>query len=209
MSSYGSNSHPTSCLESLSRNELRKHLRLVRRSLPEPQQALAAEQIAKKLQSSPWLKKRLDSSPPANINIALYLSNDGEISPDVFCHYLWSLGVKVYLPIINGETLLFGLYNADTQWQQNQFEIDEPVDLNPLPPEQLHMVCLPLVGFDKTGGRLGMGGGFYDKTFAKKAKHTVLVGLAHDCQQVTKLPIEHWDVPLDGIVTESQQIQCN
>ncbi|MCZ2721544.1 5-formyltetrahydrofolate cyclo-ligase [Marinomonas sp. 15G1-11] len=198
----------TSVLDSLSRNDLRKHLRAERKALPASQQQAAAVALSTQLQTSPWLKQHLATHPADQVHVALYLSNDGEISPDVFCQYLWSLGVQVYLPIIDGETLLFGLYTPETQWQQNRFAIDEPLDPNPLTAEQLHLVCLPLVGFDKSGGRLGMGGGFYDKTFAHKAKHTALIGLAHDCQQVNRLPIESWDVPLDGIVTASQRIEC-
>lgn len=204
-----SNQEPIPALDSLSRHDLRKHLRAKRKLLSASQQQDAADTLSTRLQTSPWLKQLLDKYSVDQIHVALYLSNDGEISPDVFCQCLWSLGIQVYLPIIDGETLLFGLYTPETQWQQNRFAIDEPLDPNPLTAEQLHLVCLPLVGFDNTGGRLGMGGGFYDKTFEHKAKNTVLVGLAHDCQQVTHLPIERWDVPLNGIATPSQLIQCD
>jgi 5-formyltetrahydrofolate cyclo-ligase len=73
-------------------------------------------------------------------------------------------------------------------------------------------VLLPLVAFDPQGGRLGMGGGYYDRTFAflngqKGGQKPKLIGLAHHFQQIPKLPIESWDVPLNAIVTDEQVIQ--
>ena len=72
----------------------------------------------------------------------------------------------------------------------------------------LDAVLFPLVGFDETGGRLGMGGGFYDRTFAfsriRPCMAPKLVGLAHDFQRVEQLPIEPWDVPLHGVVTDKR-----
>jgi 5-formyltetrahydrofolate cyclo-ligase len=65
---------------------------------------------------------------------------------------------------------------------------------------------MPLVGFDKAGNRLGMGGGFYDRSFAfKQKRHSCqpkLIGLAHSIQQVDNLSVQGWDIPVDNIVTE-------
>ncbi len=65
---------------------------------------------------------------------------------------------------------------------------------------------MPLVGFDQFKNRIGMGGGFYDRTLSFKKrqqnyKNPKLVGLAFDCQEVAKLNAEPWDVPLDAVVT--------
>jgi 5-formyltetrahydrofolate cyclo-ligase len=66
---------------------------------------------------------------------------------------------------------------------------------------------MPLVGWDRQGGRLGMGGGFYDRALAG-IKGPLLVGLAHAVQEVPQVPIDDWDVPLDFVVTESALHQC-
>ena len=70
-------------------------------------------------------------------------------------------------------------------------------------------MLFPLVGFDENGGRLGMGGGFYDRTFAfsriRPGMAPKLIGLAHDFQKVRELPIEPWDVPLHGVVTDKRR----
>jgi 5-formyltetrahydrofolate cyclo-ligase len=89
----------------------------------------------------------------------------------------------------------------------NRYGILEPKlncsQICPLP--ELDYVLMPLVAFDKFGNRLGMGGGFYDRTLARLYEQhwqqPQLIGLAHACQQVDELPIESWDVPLKTIIT--------
>ncbi len=91
----------------------------------------------------------------------------------------------------------------------NRFGIAEPVYR---PSRQrkvwtLDLVLMPLVGFDESGGRLGMGGGFYDRSLAYRSRRKnghkpTLLGLAHECQKVDKLPLERWDVSLHATVTD-------
>jgi 5-formyltetrahydrofolate cyclo-ligase len=69
----------------------------------------------------------------------------------------------------------------------------------------MDMVCLPLVGFDNRCQRLGMGGGFYDRSLARKKWGKVFtVGLAHECQQVTQIPIAAWDIALNAVLTPTR-----
>ena len=67
---------------------------------------------------------------------------------------------------------------------------------------------MPLVAFDAECNRLGMGGGYYDRTLhfllTRNRWHSpYLIGIAHDCQKVASLPIQSWDIPLQGVITES------
>ena len=76
-----------------------------------------------------------------------------------------------------------------------------------IPTNQLDIICTPLVAFDKQGHRLGMGGGYYDRTLAPWFHYKSgpkPIGLAHSCQEVEQLPVESWDVPLPKIVTPKQ-----
>ncbi len=67
------------------------------------------------------------------------------------------------------------------------------------------MLITPLVAFDEYGQRLGMGGGFYDRTLQNWQHYKMQpVGYAHDCQLVEKLPVEEWDIPLPAVVTPSK-----
>jgi 5-formyltetrahydrofolate cyclo-ligase len=90
----------------------------------------------------------------------------------------------------------------------NRFRIAEPVANSKRQRKvwALDLVLLPLVGFDEQGGRLGMGGGFYDRSLAylqrrKNWHKPTLLGLAHECQKVDRLPLASWDVVLQGTVT--------
>ena len=92
--------------------------------------------------------------------------------------------------------------------RQNRYGIGEPAGLRycAIAPAQLDIVLLPLAGFDKNGGRLGMGGGFYDRCFAFKKRSAqqkpLLIGIAHHCQEVSALPVDNWDIGLDMIITD-------
>ncbi|SBS32492.1 putative 5-formyltetrahydrofolate cyclo-ligase [Marinomonas spartinae] len=190
------------------RQTLRRQLRQARRHLSTTEQSLAAEALVKAYQG---LSSAINISDGKNI--ALYLTNDGEISPHILCEHLWSLGHNIYLPVVKEQSLDFAHYTQqhlddDTLWHENRFGIKEPVDVSPISGFEMDLVFLPLVGFDDQGGRLGMGGGFYDRTFANKSEQAkpLLIGLAHDCQQVASLPMESWDIPLDVIMTPTQLI---
>ncbi|MBN6710978.1 5-formyltetrahydrofolate cyclo-ligase [Haemophilus haemoglobinophilus] len=139
-------------------------------------------------------------------HIALYRSFDGEISTKLLIEKLWQQGKKVYLPVLHPFShgnLLFLAFQKDTPMQQNKFGIFEPkLDVrNVLPLSQLDLIFTPLVAFDKKGNRLGMGGGFYDRTLQDwRKKSFIPIGLAHQCQEVEQLPIESWDIPLADIL---------
>lgn len=117
-------------------------------------------------------------------------------------------GKQVYLPIVHGKSLKFARFTEQTHLQKNRFGIDEPVAVATLQTDRLNLVLAPLVAFDQNGNRLGMGGGYYDRTFAFLAKCArpaalKLVGVAFEFQR-TELPNPRpWDIPLDAVVTET------
>ncbi|MGC8121819.1 5-formyltetrahydrofolate cyclo-ligase [Marinobacter sp. VGCF2001] len=187
----------------LSRRGLRQTLRRKRRSLTFDEQARASENLALNLLKHPDLHRAR--------HIGVYLANDGEIDPALYIQLARQKGIHFYLPILHPiypGKLVFSRYSEGVQLQANRFGIPEP----PFPRSRrkpawaLDAVLFPLVGFDESGGRLGMGGGFYDRTFAfsrlRPAMAPKLIGLAHDFQKVAQLPIEPWDVPLHSVVTD-------
>ncbi len=145
-------------------------------------------------------------------HIALYLANDGEVDLHGLVQRIWGMGKRCYLPVLSPlfhNRLWFAPFTPEMPLTLNRFGIAEP-DLNwhtMRPAWALDLVLTPLVAFDEAGDRLGMGGGFYDRTFAYLNRRGPwrkprLVGVAFDFQKWQKLPCAVWDVPLDGVVSD-------
>jgi 5-formyltetrahydrofolate cyclo-ligase len=186
----------------IQRQVIRQQVRHLRRAMTDEQQAQAAEQLA---------ELALNYAPvPAARHIALFLSVDGELNTRPLIARLWHLKKAVYLPVLHPFSpgnLLFLRYSPDTPLHTNKLRIPEPpLDIRQLITlDQLDLMMVPLVAFDQHGQRLGMGGGFYDRTLQNWRQHGFLpVGLAHDCQQVDSLPVAEWDVPLPAVMTPSK-----
>lgn len=197
----GSMSAQTHCgiSANASRSTIRKHVRALRRTLSGDVQATAAMQAAQHL-----LTELADAR-----SVALYLENDGEISTRPLIEALWQQGVEVYLPGLHPFAeghLLFIRYDKHSEMRDNLYGIPEPVMAchRLCPAYRLDAIITPLVAFDDSGNRLGMGGGFYDRTLAQLPDSTRVIGLAHDCQRLPALPVEAWDVPLPKIITPSK-----
>ncbi len=192
------------------RQTLRTQLRARRRALSPRQQQLAAQQLLQLVKKQPLFLR--------SQHIAFYLPNDGEIDPRPLIREAWRRGKHCYLPILApgpDNRLWFVRYTPHTPMIRNRFGIPEPrapFQYRRLP-QLLDAVFLPLVGFDRHGGRMGMGGGFYDRSFAFKltcpTRKPMLVGLAHQCQQVEQLQLAHWDIPLAAIATDQALIVAN
>lgn len=195
--------------------DFRKQLRNARKSLSAEQQQQHSAQAF--LHFRNLIEKHPDFL--SSKNIALFLSQDGELNTSECIDYLWQQNKhKVFLPVLETKDewhMAFVHYTPDSEMQDNRFEIPEPVApmAQHLPGEQIDLVLMPLVGFDRNGNRLGMGGGYYDRTFAFKLSNpgdtTKLIGWAHSCQQAKQLPFEEWDVPLDGVITEDGLLDFN
>jgi 5-formyltetrahydrofolate cyclo-ligase len=194
-----------------SRRELRRELRRRRRALDPLQQRHAARTLCRRLRQLPEVRRAR--------RVALYLPNDGEIDPRSLISWLKRRSVRVYLPVLKPLThnaLWFVHYHRDTPMVRNRFGIPEPDTRHGahrarrLPAWALDLILLPLVGFDDQGQRMGMGGGFYDRSLAftrRPGPRPRLIGLAHDCQRVERLPAASWDVPLDVIVSDARVIR--
>lgn len=194
-----------------SRRALRDELRSARRALSPSQQRHASRQLFRRLAQHPLFVR--------SKHIAFYLANDGEIDPALLLKHARHLGKICYVPVLRrwpSTHMGFQRLTPGQRWHTNRFGIREPVAQLRLqtPPWRLALVMMPLVGFDPQGNRLGMGGGFYDRTFAYRRLRSTwpgprLLGLAHDCQKVAALPVATWDIPLDAIMTDRDFIALN
>ena len=143
-------------------------------------------------------------------HIACYLGQADEFDCTPIIQAIWQAGKNCYLPIIISlkNTLAFSAYHENDLLKLNKYSIREPIVNNKIiAPEKLDLVIVPLVGFDLHGHRIGMGGGYYDRTFAFKNKTSLvikpyLVGLAYELQKSSEIPHDNWDVSLQSIITE-------
>lgn len=140
--------------------------------------------------------------------LAGYMPMRTEISPLAAMRAHAATGA-VCVPVIQGKglPLRFARWTPDCAMVAGAFGAQVPGHLEWLEPEVL---IVPLVAFDRRGGRLGYGGGFYDRTLAGlRARGPVLaVGFAFAAQEAEALPLEATDQPLDMVVTEAEVIAC-
>jgi len=183
-------------------------------------QQLRKELLKKRKLLSPALQKHKSNAINRHItstdvftnaaHVATYHAVRGEASPGTLSA---TFSKNLYLPVITPDTqqsLLFAPFTDNSMFYLNKFSIPEPIysDKDLISPNTLDLVLVPLLGFDKNGNRLGMGGGFYDRTFTFKKQHKdqspILMGVAYDFQEIEELKPEPWDIPLDYVITESR-----
>jgi 5-formyltetrahydrofolate cyclo-ligase len=185
---------------------LRRQMRRQRANLSPREQARAALSVARRLQRVRLLR-------PGQ-RIALYLPQTGELGTEPTARLLRALGISLALPVLHPflrGRLWFHRWTPRERWQRNRFDIREPRvrSRGLVSARDLDIVLTPLLACDPDGHRLGMGGGYYDRSFAFLLRRSGwrrprLIGLAHDFQLVAQLPVRAWDVPLDGILTPTR-----
>jgi 5-formyltetrahydrofolate cyclo-ligase len=188
---------------SLHRDTLRRELRARRRAIPAAARIAGAEALAQQLLSLPFA--------PLQGFVAGYWAVDGEIAL-----HAWQLRLPrnctYCLPVLHDDGLLrFAPWRAGEGLVSNRHGIPEPdvADVALLPAEAMVFVVAPLVGFDASGHRLGMGGGWYDRSFAFRRGHAApphLIGVGFAAQQVESVFPESWDMPLDAACTEREAL---
>lgn len=181
------------------RRELRRQLRARRRDALPGQRMAAAEAVASHLLSHPRF--------PAAGYVAGYWAMDGELPLHVLQMRLSSAHIWC-LPCIQPDgALQFAPWRPGDPLAANRFGIPEPdlATASLLHAAEMAIVVLPLLGFGRERNRLGMGGGYYDRTLSFRQGRLAppwLVGAGYAFQEIESLPAQPWDVPLDAIATE-------
>lgn len=183
------------------RNAMRRQLRAARRTIPASERIAAAERLATHLFHLPF-------APQAG-HVAGYWAMDGEIAL-----HAWQMrlpaGCTYCLPVLHEDgRLRFAPWRPGAALVTNQHGIPEPdvADDALLEPEAMALVVLPLVGYDARGHRLGMGGGWYDRSFAFRQSGKAppwLVGAAFALQRTDALAPASWDVTMDAVCNERE-----
>ena len=191
----------------MSGDDMRRELRIKRNKLTSLEQQHSANVLARLISDEQLLN---------NVkNIGIYLENDGEIGTSHIINMALKSNVSCSLPVLDftaQNNLCFVLYDKGTPLNKNKFGILEHSlnEKNSIDPAKLDVIFLPVVGFDRSGSRLGMGGGYYDRALEFTKLHKLdkpkLVGLAHSIQEIKSIHRQVWDVPINFIATEKEII---
>ncbi len=179
-------------------DDLRSHLRRLRRNLPPERQSSAAAGLLARIRDRDFFR--------AGRRVAFYVAVAGEISPAPLLRQALDEKKSCFLPVVAGEHELdFVSCGAASSLVENRWGIPEPEEGTHIEPRSLDLVFVPLVGFTRDCARLGNGKAYYDRAFAFRltspGPRPLLVGLAHECQLLESLPVREWDVPLDAVAT--------
>ena len=183
------------------RNILRKEKIQARNSLTPLERANFSKKISKQILLTDMYKEAQ--------NIMLYKAVKGEVDLTDFEIAAKKDGKKLFYPCCISKTEMIALSpkdnlsSAEIIWKKGAYGIKEPVreysiEINP---EELDMVICPCTVFDESGGRMGMGAGYYDR-FLIKCSKACITSVAFEIQKVQRVPMEIWDVKMDMVFTE-------
>lgn len=182
---------------------LRRRIRAARSALSPATARAASFKAVHRLWSLPCLARAR--------RLAIYLPANGELDCTPLAVQAWRRGRQVFLPVIAGSELRFAPFHPRSALRANRFGIPEPVAPRRAwrTAHELDVIVAPLVAFDLRGRRLGMGGGFYDRTLAfltrrSRTRRPHFIALAFELQKIAELHSDAWDVRLDAVVTESE-----
>ncbi|MDM1343961.1 5-formyltetrahydrofolate cyclo-ligase [Acinetobacter pseudolwoffii] len=180
--------------------ELRRYLRKTRRHLSKFEQRQAAQKVLNRLIRSPQFIHAK--------HIGIYLHAFGEIHTHTIIEHCFKLGKQVYLPAIcDMNQQLVWIRISQHQYRNKRFAyhrlgMRESMTTRGTHVSKLDLLIMPLLACDHSGTRIGMGGGFYDRTLASAPGRPFRLGLAHDFQLLSQpLKREKWDQPLDALIT--------
>jgi len=188
------------------RSALRKILRERRAALDAGERIAAAGALVEHLEAIPEFL--------TDPNIAGYWAVDGELPLAAIVGGLRARGQVYHLPVIDAEKrIVFAPWSPGMPIATNRYGIPEPSDTTRahLAPDAMDVVLVPLLGFDRSGHRLGFGGGYYDRSFAflrdlERPAKPLLVGIGYAAQEIEHIDPRDWDVRLDYVATERELI---
>jgi 5-formyltetrahydrofolate cyclo-ligase len=191
-----------------SRDLLRARMAVRRNELDAKQRVAAAAGVLHSLERLPEFM--------TDAKVAGYWAVRGELPLNLAVASLARREQHYFLPVLGAtRQLQFAEYSTGGAINHNRFGIPEPavpVDQR-LPPQDMDVILLPLLAFDRQGHRLGTGGGWYDTSLAflrgaTRPAAPLLVGIGYVFQEVESIPAEPWDVDLDYVATDSELIAC-
>lgn len=189
---------------------LRKKKNIRKKMLKTRQQMNKSKRIEKSREICQRVEKFISEKKLSSVMVFVSMKNEVNTYPLI--DRLIEQDKTVLAPVMNDvtkELLPYRLTDSKTELVQNEYAIYEP---NPefcklFPAEEIELVLVPGLAFDRNGYRIGYGGGYYDR-FLKYCPDAVWLGLAYENQLVDSIPHEKWDVPVKMIATEKRLIIC-
>lgn len=178
------------------KDELREEMRSKRR-------ALTADKVKEKSASIRESLFSLDCMTNAN-TVCTFISTFKEPDTVEIINRLLGDGKKVVVPITDTEntTLALSYIESMADLEKGAFGILEPILIKPAKESEIDVILVPGLAFDREGGRMGFGKGYYDRLLEKTA--ATKIGLCYEFQLFDKIPTEPHDVPMDIIITEEK-----
>ncbi len=141
--------------------------------------------------------------------VMLFWSFGSEVDSAPSIAALHGRGARIALPRIVDGDLEARRFVPGDRVSPTRFGAFEPIEGEVLDPGELDVIVTPGVAFDRSGGRIGYGGGFYDRLFPRTRVGAVRAGIAFDLQIVEhELPAGHFDLRVDLVVTETRTLRC-
>jgi 5-formyltetrahydrofolate cyclo-ligase len=136
--------------------------------------------------------------------VAAYLALPGEVPTQRVCEAAWRAGKRLCVParVSGAGGYVFAELRRDTALEPGPFGVPQPRDPGPVDSGDIDLALVPGVAFDRQGGRIGHGGGHFDRLLAGCSAGVLLVGLAFEFQLCDGVPMDAHDVRLDGVITE-------
>ena len=146
--------------------------------------------------------------------ILIYLSKDGEVGTDHLLGRAFELGKRVCVPVVdrgNDELRISELPGPEIDFRLGAFGVREPAegDLNFVTPDQIDLVVVPGLAFDRRGGRIGYGKGYYDRLLSRLSSQVPRIALAFEFQVLDTVPQDVKDIQVDTIITEKNTMNCS
>ena len=146
--------------------------------------------------------------------ILIYLSKEGEVGTNDLLGRAFELGKRVCVPVVDRESdelRVSELPGPDSSFRLGSFGVREPAeeDLNFVPPDQIDLVVAPGLAFDRRGGRIGYGKGYYDRLLSRLGSQVPRIALAFDFQVLDAVPQDENDIQVDAIITEKTTMNCS
>ncbi|MDE7414585.1 MAG: 5-formyltetrahydrofolate cyclo-ligase [Muribaculaceae bacterium] len=179
----------------MEKSEIRKKIKAMRSMLLDSERQSAADEVFEQLENT--------AAFMLADKILMYHSLPDELSTHRFLDK-WQSRKRFFLPRVNGVNLEILPYD-ESRLELGAFHIEEPTGTDTIAPEEIELIIVPGVAYDRSGNRLGRGKGFYDRLLA--STRATKIGVGYEFQIVDEIPVDPFDVKMDMVISQKTVIR--